>query len=97
MARQDYYSFSKSYPYTLGPRFDGMLVDADEGPETVSGEVTWSADISWDDALGQYQIDLLWEDDNFSDFGEGPKEDDFMDDLFAYLEGQGIDSEEVTY
>ena len=42
---------------------------------------------------------MRWTDhgDHFSQIGEGPMEDDFIDDLYSYLESQGIDDEEVTY
>jgi hypothetical protein len=99
MPRQEYFTYNNTYEYEEEVPYEGAISDGVEGAKTLSGDVTWSADISWNEALGQYEVDMTWTDhgNHFSDIGEGPKEDDFLGDLYSYLESQGIDSEEVTY
>lgn len=99
MPRQQYYSYSNTYEYDIEVPYEGAIADGVEEATTLSGDVTWDADISWNESLGQYEVDMTWNDhqNHFSDNGDGPKGDDFIDDLYSYLESQGIDSEDVTY
>lgn len=99
MPRQEYYTYSNTYEYEEEVPYVGAISDKVEGATTLSGDVTWSADIDWNETLGQYEIFMTWTDhgNHFSDIGEGPKEEDFLDDVYSYLESQGIDSEQVTY
>lgn len=99
MPGQEYYTYSNTYEYSEEVPYEGAIADGVEEATTLVGEVTWAADISWNEALRQYEVDMTWDDhgNHFSSIGEGPKEDDFIDDLYSYLESQGIDSEEVTY
>ena len=93
MPRQEYYRYSNTYEYAI------EFANEDSSADEVSGEVTWDADITWNESLGQYKVDMSWNDhgNHFSRIGEGPKNDDFLDDLYSYMESQGIGSEEVTY
>lgn len=99
MPRQEYFRYSKTYEYSEEIPYGGAITDGAEEATILSGEVTWDADISWNEALGQYEVDMTWNDhgNHFTHLGEGPKEEDFIDDLYSYLEGQGIESDEVTY
>lgn len=99
MARQDYYYYTKTYEYNEESPYNGAFDDGVEEAKLLSGEVTWSADITWNESLHQYEIFKSWTDhgDNFSDIGEGPMEEDFLDDLYSFLQSEGIDSEETTY
>lgn len=99
MAKQEDYTYSNTYEYSEESPYEGAIADGIEEAKTLIGEVTWDADISWNEALGQYEVYMAWNDhgNHFSDIGEGPQEDGFIDDLFSYLTSQGIGSEEVTY
>lgn len=97
--RQEYYSYSNTYEYSEEVPYEGASADGVEGATTLIGDVTWGADISWNEVLGKYEVVMTWNDhgNHFGDDGEGPKEDSFIEDLYSYLENQGISSEEVTY
>jgi hypothetical protein len=99
MPRKEYYTYSKTYAYEEEVPYEGAISDMVEGATTLVGDVTWGADIIWSEALGQYEIIMTWTDhgNHFSDIGEGPKDDDFLNDVFSYLDSQGIDLQEITY
>ncbi len=99
MSKQDHYTYSNTYEYDVEIPYEGAAADGIEGAETLSGEVTWEADISWNESLGQYEVDMDWNDheDQFSHDGNGPREDDFIDDLYSHLGNEGIGSEDITY
>ena len=81
MKRDEYYEFQQSYDYEI---------EIDEA-EPVFGSVEWSASIEWDESRSAYEITRTWNDlaSNFSDTGEGPKDEEFDADLMAYLEKPG--------
>jgi hypothetical protein len=99
MSRQEYFHYSNTYDYDVEVPYEGAIADGVDNAETLSGDVTWDADISWNEGLEKYEVDMTWNDNgsHFSDTGEGPKEEEFLDDLYSYLESQGVDSDEVTY
>ncbi|AJE68552.1 hypothetical protein YH66_15080 [[Brevibacterium] flavum] len=99
MTKQEYYDYSKTYEYNEESPYTGALADGVEEATILSGEVTWSADITWNESLEQYEIFKTWNDHDghFSNMGEGPLEDDFLNDVYSFLQSKGIDSAEVTY
>jgi len=92
MKQADYYEFERTYDYEEEVPIDGAVAAGIEGAEILYGSVTWSASVVWDDLKNCYEVDMTWTDHsrNFSSIGEGPKEEQFWDDLYEHLESQGV-------
>ena len=97
MNRQEYYSYQNTYDYREESPYPGAIAEGVDGAKILSGDVTWNAEITWDEASQEYKLFKTWTDHggNFSDLGEGPLEERFLDDMYAYFGSMGVDSTEI--
>lgn len=96
MSRQESYEFDKKYEYRDESPYEGAVDEGIEDAKFLYGEVSWSAEIKWNKSAKHYEAELFWTDhgNNFSDFGEGPMRDEFLDDLYTFISNKGIGYEE---
>ena len=96
MSRQESYEFDKKYEYRDESPYEGAVDEGIEDAKFLYGEVSWSAEIKWNKSAKRYEAELFWTDhgNNFSDFGEGPMRDEFLDDLYTFISNKGIGYEE---
>ncbi|HIY94767.1 MAG TPA: hypothetical protein H9821_03755 [Candidatus Rothia avicola] len=94
----DYFEFSKVYQYCIEVPFEGAVAEGVYGAKILEGEVAWSADIEWDSEQQGYRVSTFWQDYgvNFSDFGEGPEEDQFQSDLDDFISECGINFDNLV-
>ena len=96
MSRPDSYEFGKMYEYKDEYPYEGGVDEGIEDAEFLYGEVSWTAEIVWNESAKQYEAELFWTDHgrNFNDAGEGPMREQFLDDLYIFTSSQGIGYEE---
>ncbi|MGT2959231.1 hypothetical protein BI362_11690 [Streptococcus parauberis] len=96
--RQSYFEFTKTYPFTV------LIPDFEIGQdyfEEISGDITYTAEVEWNETTDQYDVTILDWDDNtgrFTHDGSAPaKEDDFYEDLKDYLISQGVSEFDIDW
>lgn len=93
----DAHEFSATYPFRVE-----VPVDYDvDNVEVVEGDITFSADLEWDESEQEYGYSYSWEEssgqfDNIN--GDPPAGDDeFLADAHAFLVAQGIDESDIGW